>query len=176
MWPSFNYPGSTKCYAHHTPHFQKNCQLLPLLQTFQFIVHKHYLTVRLNNLCSWYSVITPLTAKPSATGCFTELNTKRQEQNVENLYTTLYNIRVIKSTIMRWVGHVECTGQINAYSILVVKPEGKRLLGRPMQKWKDNIRINLRDMGWEGVDWMHLPQDRDQWWDLVNVVMNLQVL
>jgi hypothetical protein len=77
---------------------------------------------------------------------------------------------------MRWVGHVECTGQINAYSILVVKPEGKRLLGRPMQKWKDNIRINLRDMGWEGVDWMHLPQDRDQWWDLVNVVMNLQVL
>jgi len=49
----------------------------------------------------------------------------------------------------------------------------KRSLGRPMHRWKDNIRMNLREIGCEGVDWMHLAQDREQWWALVNMVMNL---
>jgi hypothetical protein len=54
----------------------------------------------------------------------------------------------------------------------VGKPEGKRPRGRPRRRWEDSIRINFREIGWEVVDWMHLAQDRDQWRDLVNTVMN----
>jgi len=50
---------------------------------------------------------------------------------------------------------------INAYNILVGKPEGERPLGRHRHKWEDNIRKDLREIGWEGVVWMHLTQDRD---------------
>jgi hypothetical protein len=49
----------------------------------------------------------------------------------------------------------------NVYKILVGKPEGKRRLGRPWRRWKDNIRIDLREIEWEGVDWIRLAQDRD---------------
>jgi hypothetical protein len=59
--------------------------------------------------------------------------------------------------------------------ILVGKPEGKELLGRPRSKWKDNIKIHLRQTGWEGVDWVSLAQNTDRWRGLVNTVMNLQV-
>jgi hypothetical protein len=62
----------------------------------------------------------------------------------------------------------------DAYKILVRIPERKRLLGRPKHRWKDNIRIDLREIGWEVVDWIHAAQDRDQWQALVNMVMNLQ--
>jgi hypothetical protein len=50
----------------------------------------------------------------------------------------------------------------NAYRILVGKLEGKRPLGRPRLRWVDNIKINLRETGWDGVDWIDLAQDRDQ--------------
>jgi hypothetical protein len=63
----------------------------------------------------------------------------------------------------------------NACKILVGKPERNRPLGRPRRKWEDNIRMDLRKIGWEGVNWMHLAQDRDQWQALVNTVMNLMV-
>jgi len=63
----------------------------------------------------------------------------------------------------------------NAYKILVRKPEWKKPLGRHRCRWEDNIRINLREIGWEGVDWMHLAQDKDQWQDLVCTVVNLWV-
>jgi hypothetical protein len=64
----------------------------------------------------------------------------------------------------------------NEKCILVGKPEkGKRLLGRPRCKWKDNIRMYLRDIGWECVDWTHLAQDRLQWRAVVNTVMNFQI-
>jgi hypothetical protein len=63
----------------------------------------------------------------------------------------------------------------NAYRILVGKPEGKRPLGRPRRRWEDNIRMDLREMGWGGMDWIDLAQDRDQWRALVNTVMNLRV-
>jgi len=59
---------------------------------------------------------------------------------------------------------------------LVGKPEGKRLLGTLGRRWEDNIRMGLREIGWEVVDWMHLAQDRDQWRAVVNMVMNLRVL
>jgi hypothetical protein len=63
----------------------------------------------------------------------------------------------------------------NAYRLLVGKPEGKRPLGRPRCRWVDNIRIDLLEIGWGGVDWIGLAQDRDKWRALVNAVMNLQV-
>jgi hypothetical protein len=63
----------------------------------------------------------------------------------------------------------------NAYTILVGKPEGKRPLGRPRRRLVDNIKIDLRERGWDGVDWIDLAQDRDQWRALVNTVTNLRV-
>jgi hypothetical protein len=63
----------------------------------------------------------------------------------------------------------------NAYRILVGKPEGKRSLGRPGHRLVDNIKMDLRDIGWGGVDWIDLAQERDQWRALVNKVMDLQV-
>jgi hypothetical protein len=57
----------------------------------------------------------------------------------------------------------------------VGKPEGKRPLGRPRCRWVDNIKIDLRETGWDGMDWIDLAQDRDQWRALVNMVMNLRV-
>jgi hypothetical protein len=63
----------------------------------------------------------------------------------------------------------------NPYRILVGKPEGKRPLGRPRCRWVHNIKLDLRETGWDGTDWIYLAQDRDQWRALVNTVMNLQV-
>jgi hypothetical protein len=56
----------------------------------------------------------------------------------------------------------------------VGKPEGKRLLGRPRRRWVDNIKMDLGEIGWNGVDWIDLAQDRDRWRALVNTVMNLR--
>jgi hypothetical protein len=63
----------------------------------------------------------------------------------------------------------------NAYRILVGKPEGKRPLGRPRRRWVDNIKMDLREMECDGMDWIDLAQDSDQWRALVNTVMNLRV-
>jgi hypothetical protein len=64
----------------------------------------------------------------------------------------------------------------NAYKILVGKPERKRPLGRPRRKWVDNIKMDhLREIGWDGMNWIELAQDRDQWRAVVNTVMNLRV-
>jgi hypothetical protein len=62
----------------------------------------------------------------------------------------------------------------NAYRILVGKPEGKRPL-RPRRRWVDNIKMDLREIGWDGVDWIDVAQDRDHWKALVNMVLNLWV-
>jgi hypothetical protein len=63
----------------------------------------------------------------------------------------------------------------NVYGILVGKPEGTRPLGRPRRRWVDNIKMDLREMGWDVMDWIDLAQDRDQWRVLVNAVKNLRV-
>jgi hypothetical protein len=63
----------------------------------------------------------------------------------------------------------------NAYRLLVGKPKGKRPLGRPRCRWMKNIKIDLREIGWDGVDWIDLTQDRDQWRALVNMVMKFRV-
>jgi hypothetical protein len=77
---------------------------------------------------------------------------------------------------MRWAGHVARIGEkSSAYRILLGKPEGKRPLGRPRSRWEDNINMELREIGWGGMDWIDLDQDRDWWRALVNTVMNLRV-
>jgi hypothetical protein len=63
----------------------------------------------------------------------------------------------------------------NACRRLVGNPEGKRSLGRPGRRWADNIKMGLREIEWDGMDWIDLAQDRDQWKDLVNAVMNIRV-
>jgi hypothetical protein len=63
----------------------------------------------------------------------------------------------------------------NAYRILVGKPEGKKPLGRPRRRWVNKIKMDLREIGWDGMDWIDLAQDRDQWKALVNTVMNFRV-
>jgi hypothetical protein len=63
----------------------------------------------------------------------------------------------------------------NAYRILVGKPEGKRPLGRRRRRWVDNIKLDLREIEWDDMDWIELAQDTDQWRALVNTVMNLRV-
>jgi hypothetical protein len=63
----------------------------------------------------------------------------------------------------------------NAYRIFVGKPEGKRPIGRPRRRWVDNIKTDLREIGWDGIDRIDLAHDRDQWRALVNTVMNLRV-
>jgi hypothetical protein len=63
----------------------------------------------------------------------------------------------------------------NAYRILVGKPEGKRPLGRPKRRWVANIKMDLREIGWDGVAWIDMAQDMDQWRALVNTVLNLRV-
>jgi hypothetical protein len=78
---------------------------------------------------------------------------------------------MIKSRRMGWAGHVARMGEKrNAYRIMVGNPEGRRQLGRPRRRW-----VNLREIGWDGIDWIELAQDRDQWRALVNAVMNLRV-
>jgi len=61
------------------------------------------------------------------------------------------------------------------YRVLVGKPEGERPLWRPWHRWKDNIKMDLQEMGCGGMDWIELVEDRDRWQALANVVMNLRV-
>jgi hypothetical protein len=63
----------------------------------------------------------------------------------------------------------------NACRLLVGKPDGRRPLGRTRRRWVDNIKMDLLEIGWGGVDWIGLAQDRDRWRALVNAVMNLRV-
>jgi hypothetical protein len=63
----------------------------------------------------------------------------------------------------------------NAYRIPVGKPKGKRPIGRPRRRWVNNIKIDLREKWWDGMDWIDMAQDRDKWWALANKVMNLRV-
>jgi len=77
---------------------------------------------------------------------------------------------------MRWAGHVASMGESRGiYRVLVGKPEGKRPIVRPWRRWDDNIKMDLREVGCKGMDWIELSQERDRWRALVNAVMNLRV-
>jgi hypothetical protein len=76
---------------------------------------------------------------------------------------------------MRWAGHVALTGKGRAaYRILVGRPEGKRPLGRRRRRWEDNIKMDLREIGIDGANWIRLNQDRVHFRAFVNTVMNLR--
>ena len=62
-----------------------------------------------------------------------------------------------------------------AYRVLVGRPEARRPLGRPSLRWDDNIKMDLQDVGWRGVDWIAVAEDRDRWRALMNAVMNIRV-
>jgi hypothetical protein len=77
---------------------------------------------------------------------------------------------------MRWAGHVARIGERrHGYIILIGKHEGKRPLGRPRRRKEDNIRIDLRELVWEVVDWIRVAKHRDYWLDVVNTVMSTWV-
>jgi hypothetical protein len=127
---------------------------------------------------------------------------KLRTENVISLETSPDVVKKIKSRRMRWAGHVgrrgirvrsckfsvekrkgkETLESFGAHERIIligileeVRLEGKRPLGRPRRRWVDNIKIDLREIGWNGGDWIDLTQDRDQWRALVKAVMNLRV-
>jgi hypothetical protein len=92
------------------------------------------------------------------------------------VYSSPSIIRMMKSRSMRWAGYVARVGEKrNACRVLVGKPERKRPLGRPKRRWEDNIKMDLREIGWNSMDWIDLAQDRDRRRALVNTVMNLRI-
>jgi hypothetical protein len=101
---------------------------------------------------------------------------KLYNEELHGLYSSPSIVRMIKARRMRWAGHVARMGEVSgAYNILVGRPEGRRPLGRPCSRWEDNNNMDLREIGFGDVDWIHLAQDRDRWRALVNTVMNLRV-
>jgi hypothetical protein len=82
---------------------------------------------------------------------------------------------MIKSGRMKWVGHVVQMGRRGIHIEYWWELEGKRPVGRPRRRWVDNIKMDLREMGWNGMDWIDLAQNRDQWMAFVNTVMNLRI-
>jgi hypothetical protein len=85
-------------------------------------------------------------------------------------------VRVIKSRRMRWARHVARMGEgRGVYRVLVGRLEGKRSLGRPRRRWEHNIKLDLREIGIDGENWIRLDQDRVRWRDFVNTIMNLRV-
>jgi hypothetical protein len=94
---------------------------------------------------------------------------KLHNEELHNLYSSP---NMIKSRRMRLAGHVARVGETRkTYRILVGNSKVKIPLGRPRRRWVDNIKMDLRERGWDGVDWIELAQDRDQWRAPVNTVM-----
>jgi len=75
---------------------------------------------------------------------------------------------------MRWAGHVAVWGGLRCIQGFG-KSEGKRPVGRARRKWDDNIKMNLQEVGYGGMDWVDVAQDRDRWRAFVNAVMNIRV-
>ncbi|KAJ4435808.1 hypothetical protein ANN_18427 [Periplaneta americana] len=89
---------------------------------------------------------------------------KLHNTELHALYSSPDIIRNIKSRRLRWAGHVARMDESrNAYRVLVGRPEGKRSLGRPRRRWEDNIKMDLREVGYDDREWINLAQDRDRW-------------
>jgi hypothetical protein len=92
------------------------------------------------------------------------------------LYSSPNIVRVIKSSRMRWAGHVARMGEgRGVYRVLVGRPEGKRPLGRPRRRWEDNIKMDLRETWIDGANWIRVARDGVHWRDFVITVVNLRV-
>jgi len=102
---------------------------------------------------------------------------KLHNEEMNDLYSSPNNFRVIKSRRMRGAGHVALVvgGRRGLYWVLVGKPVGKRPLGRPWRRWEGNIKMDHHEVGCGGMDWIELAQESDRWRALVNAVMNLRV-
>jgi hypothetical protein len=101
---------------------------------------------------------------------------KLHNDELHSLYSSPNIVRMIKSRWMKWAGHVALMGEgRGVYRVFVGRPEGKRPLGRPSRRWEDNIKMDLREMGIDGANWIQLAQDRVQWRVCVNTVMKLRV-
>jgi hypothetical protein len=101
---------------------------------------------------------------------------KLRNDELHNLYSLPNIARVIKSRRMRWARHVARMGEERGvYRVLVRRSEGKIPRGRPRFRWEDNIKMDLREIGIDGANWIHLAQDRVQWRAFVNTVMNLRI-
>ena len=101
---------------------------------------------------------------------------KLHNEELSDLYSLPNIVRVVKSRRTRWAGHVACMEEgRGVHRVLVGKPEGKRPLGRPRRRWKDNIKMDLQEVGGVCGDWVELAQDKDRWRALVRTVMNLRV-
>jgi len=97
-------------------------------------------------------------------------------EHLNDLYSSLSIVRVIKSRRMKWAGHVACMGEERGvYRVLVGKPKGRRSLGRPRRRWMVNIRMDLQEVVCGYMDWIGLAQDRVRWRTLLSAVMNLRV-
>ena len=101
---------------------------------------------------------------------------KLHNEELNDRYCSPNILRVIKSRRMKWAGHVECMREGRGmYRVLVGKPERNRQQGRLRRRREDNIKMDLREVGCSGKDWIELAQDRDRWRVLLNVVMNIRV-
>ena len=101
---------------------------------------------------------------------------KLHYEDLSDLYCSPNIILMIKLRRMGWLRHVACMGKRRgAYRVLVGKPEVQRPLGRCRHRWEDNIKMDLQEVGWVGMDWNDLAENRDMWWAVVSVVMNLRV-
>jgi hypothetical protein len=101
---------------------------------------------------------------------------KLHNDELHNLYSSPNIVSVIKSRRVRWAGHVTRMGEgRGVYRVLVGRPEGRRPLGRPMHRWEDNIKMDLREIRMDGANWIRLARGRVQWRAFVSTVMNLAV-
>jgi hypothetical protein len=101
---------------------------------------------------------------------------KLHNDELHSLYSSSNIVRVIKSRRMRWAVHVARMGEgRGVYRVLVGRFECKRPLGRPRLRWKDNIKMDLREIGIEGANWIRLAQHRVQWRAFVKTIMYLRV-
>jgi hypothetical protein len=100
---------------------------------------------------------------------------KLHNGELHGLYSSRNVVRVIKSRRMRWVGHAACMGEgRGVYRVLVGEPQGRRPLGRPRHRWEDNVKLDVREIGIDGTNWIQLARDRARWRAFVNTAMGLR--